>query len=92
MSEHHTSDGSHEDDPQTWFDKPGNVKKTVYAVYALCALLFVADFLYHKHVHYGAEEIPGFYGIYGFLAFTGIVLIGKQLRKVLKRDEDYYDR
>lgn len=81
-----------ENGPNSWFDQPGNVGKLVWAVYIACAGLFLADFLYHKHAHYAVENIPGFYGLVGFAALIGIVLIAKPLRKVLKRDEDYYDR
>ena len=31
------------------------------------------------------------YGIFGFVACVALVLIAKQLRKVLMRREDYYD-
>ena len=74
-----------------WVDRPGSVDKIVYALAALCAVLFVADFLYHKHPHFAVEEIPGFYGIYGFAAFTGLILVAKALRFFIKRPEDYYD-
>lgn len=57
----------------------------------LCTALLLADFFYHKHGHFDFEQIPGFYGIYGFLAYCAIVLSAKQLRKVLKREENYYD-
>ena len=37
------------------------------------------------------EGWPGFYAIFGFVAFAGIVLLGKQLRRVIRRDDDYYN-
>lgn len=74
-----------------WLDNPKNVDKIVYAIYAICAALFFADLVYHKHPHYAVEEWLGFYGIYGFIAFFGVVMAGKLLRKLIKRDEDYYD-
>ena len=33
----------------------------------------------------------GFYAIFGFVACVGLVLAAKELRKFLKRDEDFYD-
>ena len=36
--------------------------------------------------------VYGFYGIFGFVACVALVLIAKQLRRVLMRPEDYYDR
>ena len=47
-----------DDDPATfpalgrallWVERPGGVEKIVYALYAVCAGLFAADFFYHKH-------------------------------------------
>jgi len=63
-----------------------------YGFAALCLLLVGTDLLYHKHVHFGWEGWFGFYGFYGFLVFVFIVLAGKRLRKIVMRDEDYYDR
>ena len=34
----------------------------------------------------------GFYAFFGFIACVALVLIAKQLRRVLLRREDYYDR
>lgn len=74
-----------------WLDNPKNVDKIVYFVYAICAGLFLADLVYHKHPHYEVESWIGFYGIFGFIAFFGVVMLGKVLRKIIMRDEDYYD-
>jgi hypothetical protein len=63
-----------------------------YGFAALCLLLVASDLLYRKHVHFGWEGWFGFYGFFGFVGFFFIVLAGKHLRKVLMRDEDYYDR
>jgi hypothetical protein len=82
-----------------WLDDPRNVNKIVYGVYAVCALLGLADFVYHKHTHFDVDELvdvfeklPGFYGFFGLLAFTGLVFSAKALRIILKRREDYYDQ
>jgi hypothetical protein len=45
----------------------------------------------HKHVEVAAEAWFGFYGIFGFVACVGLVLGAKELRKILMRDETYYD-
>lgn len=74
-----------------WLDQPRNVNKIVWALAGACAVLFLADFFYHKHGHFDFENWIGFYGWYGFLAYCFIVLSAKALRKVLRRDEDYYD-
>ncbi len=44
------------------------------------------------HGHFSWENWPGFFAIFGFVTFAGAVLAGKQLRKILMRKEDYYDR
>ena len=46
---------------------------------------------YHKHVHYPFEKWFGFYAFYGYFLSVGLVLAARELRKLLSRDEDYYD-
>jgi len=75
-----------------WLDRPGNVERIVRALYLICALLVVADFLVPKHGPFAIERIFGFYAWYGFVACVGLVLAAKALRRVLMRPEDYYDR
>ena len=75
-----------------WLDDHRNVDKIFYALIAFCVLLLGADFLYHKHVKMVWESWFGFYAVYGFVACVALVLIAKQLRKILMRKEDYYDR
>lgn len=74
-----------------WLDNPANVRLIIIALAIICALLFVSDFFYHKHGHFDFELWPGFYAWYGFASYCFIVLSAKQLRKLLKRDENYYD-
>lgn len=75
-----------------WLDEPSNVDKIWYGLLAVCALLFVADAFYHKHIHFSLEGWFGFYGIYGFVACVFLVLAARGLRRLLMRPEDYYDR
>ncbi len=88
MNEHQnkTADGGR------WLDKPRNVDRLVYALYAVCALLFLADLLYTKKAYFGFENWVGFYGWFGFASYVFIVLSAKLWRRVVKRDEDYYER
>ena len=74
-----------------WLDRRENVDKLYWGIVAACAALFGADLFYHKHAHFAWEEWTGFYGIYGFVACVFLVLAAKELRKLLKRGEDYYD-
>ena len=73
------------------FDKPENVKWTMRVFYSLCILLLIADFIIHRHVSMGWEKIPAFYAIYGFVACVVLVVIAKEIRKIVMRKENYYD-
>jgi hypothetical protein len=75
-----------------WLDDHRNVDKVFYALCAVCAVVLLAEFFYHKHAQLPWEEWFGFFAFYGFVACVSLVLIAKQLRKVLMRREDYYDR
>lgn len=74
----------------SWVDKPRSGAMIVYGLLALCAGLFLADFLYHKHPYFEIEELPGFYGIYGFIVCVALVLCARGLGHFLKRDARYY--
>lgn len=76
---------------QYFFDKPENIKKTLRWFYAACILLVVADFVIHRHIGLPWEKIPAFYAIYGFVACVVLVVIAKEMRKLVMRKEDYYD-
>lgn len=73
-----------------WVDKPGSATKIFWALAVVCGLLFLVDFTYEKHGHFDVENLPGFFGIYGFVMFTGLILAAKGLRTLIKRDEDFY--
>ena len=77
-------------DKKYWLDKPNNVNRLVYVFYVVCAVLMLFDFLYHKHVNFSFEGWFGFFSWFGFIACVALVLLAKQMRKIVKRDEDYY--
>ena len=80
------------DERTYWLDDKRNVNKIVYGLYAICTVVGLADlFPYKHHLHFGFEYWPGFYSIYGFVSCVALVLAATQLRKILMRDEDYYD-
>lgn len=79
------------EDRKYWLDEPGNVKKIIWALFAVCAALFLADAFYHKHSHFEAENFFGFYAIFGFVVCVALVLAAKGMRLFLMRSEDYYD-
>jgi len=75
-----------------FFDRPRNVRRLLRVFYALCAVLLAADFVYHRHVYHAFESVPGFYALFGLAACVVLVLAAKEMRKVLMRGEEYYDR
>ena len=75
-----------------WLDGPRNVRKIVYALCLLCAVLLVTDLLYHKHPHFEFEKRFGFFCWFSFIAGVCLVLGSRVMRKLLQREEDYYDR
>jgi hypothetical protein len=73
------------------FDKPENVTRLLRGFYIVCGVLLLLDFILHRHIAHSWENLPGFYAIYGFVACVLLVLIAKEMRKLLMRKEDYYD-
>ena len=87
MAEH-----PHPDEKRYWLDEPRNVTLLVRIFYGVCALVVAIDVFVPKHGPFAIEHVFGFYGFYGFAACVALVLIAKQLRRILMRSEDYYDR
>jgi hypothetical protein len=73
-----------------WLDERRNVDKIFYGLLIVCGALAAADLFYEKQAHFAAENWLAFYGVFGFVACVGLVLAAKELRKVLKRGEEYY--
>lgn len=73
------------------FDNPDNVKLLVRILFGSCITLFAMDLVIHRHTVHPWESFTGFYAIYGFLACVILVLLARELRKLVMRDEDYYD-
>ena len=84
MSERHPSS-------RQGLDSPRSGQLVFRAVAVICALLVASDFAIEKHGHYGFETWVGFQGAYGFVACVVLVLAAKQIRRIVKRDRDYYD-
>ena len=74
-----------------FFDRPGNVKRFLGALYAICALALGFEFFIERHVSHPWEELFGFHALYGFVVCVTLVLTAKELRKIVMRSEDYYD-
>ena len=74
------------------WDNPKNVNAFIAALVVACVAVAAADLFYVKKIHFEPENIFAAYGIYGFVCFVFIVFAGKLLRKIVMRDEDYYDK
>lgn len=74
-----------------WLDEPRNVTMLVYGLVAVGIALVLADFFYAKHPHFDFQRWFGFYAVFGFTVSVSLVLGAKQLRRILRRDEDYYE-
>jgi hypothetical protein len=73
-------------------DEPRTVRRVVFTLYTVCGALLLADLLYVKHPHFSFEGWFGFYPIFGFGVSFSLVLAAKELRRLLRREEDYYER
>ena len=80
------------DEKQHFFDKPGNIRKVLLALYAICGVLLLLDVVVHRHISHSWEWLWGFYPLYGFVGCVVLVLVAKWMRTFLMRDEDYYER
>jgi hypothetical protein len=71
-------------------------RRGVQLLFAVCGLLLLVDLLdllglgYHKHPHFPFEGWLGFYGLFAFFGSVALVLVAVTLRRLLKRDADYY--
>ena len=84
-----------------WFYQLGNIRKIIIGLVVVCLGLLAAEFLcfyvlaeplhIEFHPHFEAEGIFGFHAVFGFVAFVVVVLLGKGLRLIISRPEDYYD-
>lgn len=100
----HGHDGAGGD--KGWADSPifirGFLGLLIIASIAAAAAGFNPDW-HNPHPHFTGEHMstpwggvwhalmPVFFALYGFAAFVFIVLAGQHLRKLVARDEDYYD-
>lgn len=78
-------------DSNHFLDKAKNRKRVIIALYGLCALSVAVELFIHRHVEHPWESLFGFYSLYGFVGIVVLVLLSKELRKLVMRREDYYD-
>ena len=75
-----------------WLDRSENVTKLYRGLWVTGIALLALDLFLHKHEEFDFAAWFGFYGVFGFVACVVLVLIAKNLRRVLMRSEDYYER
>lgn len=75
-----------------FFYRTANLRRLLLLLYAACLALLGADLLFHRHAVHPWEALPGFYAVFGLTACVLLVLVAKQMRKLLMRPEDHYDR
>ncbi len=74
-----------------WLDQPENVNLLIKILIVVAVGVTLADFGYHKHGHFGFQEWFAFDAVFGFIAYVGLVNTAKLFRKLVMRDEDYYE-
>ena len=73
-----------------FLDRAQNVRWVLRIFYVVCLGLLAADWLVDRHIAYAVEKLFGFYALYGFVSCWMLVIVAKQLRRMVKRREDYY--
>lgn len=68
------------------------MNRLLYVLAAICGALALADFLSGRHGYYAIENIPVFYGLFGFVIYVTVIFTAKALRRLILRPEDYYGR
>ena len=79
-----------EGETKRFLDRPRNVRWLLRVFYLVCVGLLAADWLVDRHVAHAVERLFGFYALYGFVSCWMLVIAAKQLRRMVKRGEDYY--
>jgi carbon starvation protein CstA len=72
-------------------DKTKYTRGLIYMLYITCAALLLIDVLFTRHGYLDFESAPGFYIVFGIVAYIVTIMAAKVLRKFVKRNEDYYD-
>jgi hypothetical protein len=68
-----------------------NIGAILFWVLAVLSIILVlADLVIDRHEYFNFAESIGFFGLWGFLSFSFVVLMGWPLGRLLRRDENYY--
>jgi len=74
------------------FDSRRNVRILKIGFYAALGLLLIIDFFIHKHAEFAWEGYPNFFAAYGFISCLLLICLARGLGRLVRRDEDYYER
>ena len=77
------------DDISTNLKIMGTRSKLVLIIVALMLLLL--EFVFHRHAEVEIEKLVFFPALYAFVVCVAIVLGGIVLRRLIMREEDYYN-
>lgn len=73
-----------------WTEMKGIGGIIFWGMAGLSLLLVLLDLVIPRHEKIGIANSVGFYALWGFAAFSFVVLMGWPLGKLLRRDENYY--
>ena len=73
-----------------WTEIKGIGALLFWLMAGLSLVLVLADLVVHRHEEIHFASSIGFYGLWGFLSFSFVVLMGWPLGRLLRRDENYY--
>lgn len=87
---------------KSWFEQ--NVNLLIAELVIACALTLIAQAMFQFHMlglhpifseehpaHFELESMYGFQALFGFVVFICVVFLGRMLRPIIMRKEDYYD-
>jgi hypothetical protein len=74
-----------------FLDRQKNVDGLLWALTALGVAILAVDLFYHRHIYHPWERLWGFYGVFGAVGIVVLVQLAKVLRRMVMRDEDYYE-
>ena len=80
-----------EGEKERFLDRQENVDRLLWGFTILGVITLLVDFFFHRHTYHSWEHLWGFYGIFGALSIVVLVQLAKVLRKLVMRDEDYYE-
>lgn len=77
--------------PFLWLGSNWVQRGFMWVIGLLMLISIAMNFIKKPYGHFAWQEAIGGYAIFGFLAFTFIVLMGGPLRKLTGRKDDYYE-